>query len=109
MNIPHWIPWKPKQFSYSFRAAPCAVRCNNFGTDRPLTNCNSYIQMKYTISVYEKIFITKRFVTLNKHARNFNFHNKMKTTATLSHTHAAFCLSQLHETHQASIYTKLNS
>jgi hypothetical protein len=50
----------------------------------------------------------KCFVMLNKYARNFNFHNKMKTTATLSHTHAAFCFSQLHESHQACIYIKGN-
>jgi len=35
-----------------------------------------------------------------------NFHNEMKTTVTLSHTHAALRLSQLHETHQACIYIK---
>jgi hypothetical protein len=35
-----------------------------------------------------------------------NFHNEMKTTLTLSHTHAALRLSQLHETHQACIYIK---
>jgi len=60
--------------------------------------------MKYTKFVYEMIHITKRCVTFNKYARNFNFHNEMKTTVTLSDTHAALCLSQLHETHQACIY-----
>jgi len=51
---------------------------------------------KYTFA-YEMIRITK-CVTFNKYARNFNFRNEMKTTITLSHTHAASCLSQLHET-----------
>ena len=39
---------------------------------------------------------SQRYVTLNKYARNFNFHNEMKNTVTSSHTHAALCLSQLH-------------
>jgi hypothetical protein len=52
--------------------------------------------------------ITKRCVTFNKYAKIFNFLNKMKTTITLPHTHAALCLSQLLETHRACIYIKWN-
>jgi len=52
--------------------------------------------MKYTRLVYEMIRITKRCVTFNTYASNCNFHNEMKTTVTLSDTHAALCLSQLH-------------
>ena len=52
------------------------------------------------------IRITKHCVTFNKYVRNFNFHNEMKATITLSHSHVALCLPQLHETHQACIYTK---
>ena len=40
--------------------------------------------MKYTTFVYEMIPITKGFVTFNKYARNFNFHNETKTALTLS-------------------------
>ena len=47
------------------------------------------------------IRITKRCVTFNKYARNFNFHNEMKAAITRSHSHVALCLPQLHETHQA--------
>ena len=50
------------------------------------------------------IRITKRCVTFNTYARNFNFHNEMKTTVTLSDAHDALCPSQLHKTHQACIY-----
>jgi len=50
------------------------------------------------------ICIMKRSVTLNKYARNFNFHNEMKATITRSHSHVELCLPQLHETHQACIY-----
>ena len=60
--------------------------------------------MKDTTFAYEMIRIKKRCVMFNKYARNFNFHNEMKTTVTLSHTHAVLCLPQLHETHQACIY-----
>jgi len=52
--------------------------------------------MKYTTFAYKMILKTIRYVTLNKYARNFNFHNEMKNTVTPSHTHAALCLSQLH-------------
>ena len=41
--------------------------------------------MKYTTFAYEMIRITKCFVTFNKYARNFNFHNETKTALTLSH------------------------
>jgi len=41
--------------------------------------------MKYTTFAYEMIRITKGFVTFNKYARNFNFHNETKTALTLSH------------------------
>ena len=51
------------------------------------------------------ICITKHCVTFNTYARNFNFHNELKTTVTLSDAHAVLCLSQLHKTHQACIYT----
>ena len=40
------------------------------------------------------IRITKRCVTFNKYASNLNFHNEMKATLTLSHSHAALCLPQ---------------
>ena len=40
--------------------------------------------MKYTTFAYEMIRITKGFVTFNKYARNFNFHNESKTALTLS-------------------------
>jgi len=53
---------------------------------------------------YEMICITKRCVTFNKYARNFNFHNEMKATVTLSHSHAALYLPQLHETPGMHIY-----
>jgi len=59
--------------------------------------------MKYTAFAYEMIRITKGFVTFNKYARNFNFHNEMKTTVTLSYA-MLHCLSQLHETHHTCIY-----
>ena len=49
------------------------------------------------------IRITKRRVTFNIYARNFNFHNEMKATITLSQSHAALCLPLFHETHQACI------
>ena len=39
--------------------------------------------MKYTIFAYEMIRITKR-VTFNIYARNFNFHNEMKATITIT-------------------------
>ena len=64
--------------------------------------------MKYTIFAYEMICIMKRSVTLNKYARNFNFHNEMKATITRSHSHVELCLPQLHETHQACIYIYKN-
>jgi len=60
--------------------------------------------MKYTTFAYEMIHITKRCVTFNKYASNFNFHNEMKAKITLSHSHAALYLPQLHETHQACTY-----
>jgi len=47
------------------------------------------------------ICVTKRCVTFNKHARNFNFHNEMKTTVTLSHTHAALFLCRMEHTRHA--------
>ena len=50
------------------------------------------------------IRITKRCVTFNIYARNFNFHNEMKATIKLSNSHDALCLPFLHETHEASIY-----
>jgi len=40
--------------------------------------------MKYTIFAYEMIRITKRCVTFNIYARNFNFHNEMKATITIT-------------------------
>ena len=52
------------------------------------------------------IHITKRLVTFNKYARNFNFHNEMKATITLSHSHVALCLPHIDETHKACIYIK---
>jgi len=58
--------------------------------------------MKYTTFTYEMIHITKGFVTFNKYARNFNFHNKTKTALTLPHA-ILHCLSQLHERHQVRI------
>ena len=64
---------------------------------------HSYIHMKYTTGAYEMIRITKRFVTFNKYAGSFNFHNEMKTTVTLSHA-MLLCLSQLYETHHACIH-----
>jgi len=48
--------------------------------------------MKYTTFAYEMIRVTKGFVTFNKYARNFNFHNEVKTTVTLSHA-TLHCLS----------------
>ena len=62
--------------------------------------------MKYTIFAYETIRITKRCVSFNIYARNFNFHNEMKTTITLSHSHDALCLPLFQETHEACIYMK---
>ena len=46
----------------------------------------------------------KHCVKFKKYARNFNLHNGMKTTVTLSDAHPELCFSQLHETHQACIY-----
>jgi hypothetical protein len=81
---------------------PCAtlytLRRNNFGRGPTLPAA------KYTTFAYEMIRITKHCVTFNKYAKNFNLLNEMKTTITLPHTHAALCLSQLHETLDMSIY-----
>jgi len=51
-----------------------------------------------------KWYTTKRCITFNKYARNFNFHNEMKATITRSHSHVALCLPQLHETPGMHIY-----
>jgi hypothetical protein len=67
-----------------------------------IANCSSYIHMKYTTFVYEMICITKRFVTFNKYTRNFNFHNEMNTTATLTPL-----LRRMKHTRHAHIYIYL--
>ena len=46
------------------------------------------------------IRITKRCVTFNIYARNFNFNNELKATITLSKTQCSL-RSLVHETHQA--------
>jgi hypothetical protein len=89
MNIPHYIPWKPKKFpslpvprnaSYGVACAMSSVHCE----------LQVNIHMKYTFT-NEIILITIRYVTFNKYARHFKFHNEMKNRVTLSHTHTALC------------------
>jgi len=86
MNIPHWIPWKSEEFSCSLPVPRCAP----YGVT---TSVNTVHCTLHTRFVYEMIRITKRCVTFNKYARNVNFHNEMKTTVTLSETHAALSFS----------------
>ena len=114
-----WVVWHMNKWSYIYSvilwtyrfeflgnlrvflflplAASCTLQRNNFDKGRTLPTAN------YTFA-YEMIRITKRCVTFNKYARNFNFHNEMKTTITLLHTPMLRCLSQVHETHEACIY-----
>jgi hypothetical protein len=89
MNIPNCIPWKPKKFPSSL-PVPRGASDGVAGT-MPSVHCELQvnIHMQYTTFANEMILITIRYVTFNKYATHFKFHNEMKNRVTLSHTHAA--------------------